>query len=471
MVQIQTRDALVFTMAGRSLDHEKGSVAIMKRLKVLVSALAALAIFTGGAAADVVYTATNGSNSSIGIIISSDKYEISKHAANFGPYAKVFSFRDDKGNDKILVNDYLFLNDDRVYIYTPGKGDKAEKDSAVTGATNIYGVATIGQYLYFVGYESYDDEENLGSGKVVRVDMDNDYQVVGNPFELEDSVFKNKDGWTTTGVSIKEYADKIYVVTQVHDASWTTWAQGEVIALEPDLKEAWRRKIGVNAGGTSEGITLYDDKLYIGCIGGKMGDGKTGEYWEVDLSEETSEKIIDLSDEKHNLGYPYGGAGIAIDEDGNAMLMLLNYYIPDENSPYDIRMRPRLYFASVEGMVADGSIGAEVSQFTGKEGSSWGVSYDESTKTFWCMAGKELIAFNKDGSQKQEFSRADLGDDIYSVAVVGPIQDAGGSGESDNGPGGGGGCDTGLLGGLGLLALLALRVSQASTASSKCRRG
>ncbi|MDR1020833.1 MAG: hypothetical protein LBL73_08745 [Synergistaceae bacterium] len=448
----------------------------MKRLKFLALVLAGLMIFAGGAFADVVYTTVDAgyTSGSIGAVAGG---EISPGgSSNLPNDTKVFSFTDHSGRERVLFRENTDASADSVTIYsTPGNWDRS--DVEVNGnwfGKNIYGVETFGDYLYLVTNQT-DNWPEQGSGQVIRVDMRNGYKFVDS-YDLKNLVEDDKGEWRCGGVAIKEFGGDIYVVTAVFNLSLSRqFKASEVIKFGNGLLQepVVSVPVGKNAVGLTGGAAFYKGKLYIGCLGSAMGQPQVdGGYWEVDLAGMTSRQIINL-DEYDALGLdgPYSGSGIAIaEDDGAAFLMLL------DDSDYD-NPKARLYVTDVDQIVG-GSIGTEVSDFPGKTGGSWGVSYDEYTKTFWCMAGEELQAWRKDGSFIRSFTPADLGDNISYVAVVedasGDGSDSSGDGSGSGSSGGGGGCDSGLLGGfggLGLLALLALYAGPASRASSKCRRG
>jgi Synergist-CTERM protein sorting domain-containing protein len=421
----------------------------MRRFKILAFAAALLAIFSASASADIFYTVSNYANGSAGTIaIAGSEYVVSKDlVVALGGDAKAYSFKDHDGAEKILVREYVPNRpDDSVYIYAPGKSSPDINKN--TFGTNIYGVAASGQYLYTVGYGG----DEAASGHVIRTDMKNGYRR-DKPYDLESYVVDKGRNMHRVGVSVKTHGDNVYVVTAVHDELIPLWAwyPGEVIEFDRDLKPTGRvAAIGKNAGGMTEGVSLYKGKLYIGCSGGVLGAESFGDYWEVDLAAMTSKKVIDLSDKNLGLDKAYGGYGVAITDDGVAFLTLLRY---DGDAP-----SAKLFVTSVQEMI-QGSIGREVSSFAGKTGISWGTLYDEKNSTLWCMAGTDLEARGKDGSLKKTFTPAHLGDSIYSVALIDSAWGGGSGGDS-----GGGGCDAGFTPLALLLAIPAFLVSR------KCRK-
>jgi hypothetical protein len=396
----------------------------------------------------------------------------------------VFSFTDHSGGERILVRENIDAPTDRVTIYTPGKwsGSDVIKNGDWFG-DNIYDVTTFKQYLYLVTYQREDGTEQ-DSGQVIRINMENGYENVDvKSYDLKGYTGNDGKKWLRSGVGIEEYNGKIYVVTGVH---YTTpgplgiryWEPGNVIEFDENLVPTERSaNIGKSPGGLTGGAALHGGKLYIGCLGSSLGTvTEDGGYWVVDLATMKSDKIIDLNNyEELGLDGPYSGSGIDIAPDGTAFLMLLRY-------GDDWKSIAKLYVTSANKMASNDPIGTEIQgAFTGKDGISWGVIYDKNDGLFWCMAGTNLEARDRDGNiiPNREFTPGMLEGRITSVAVV---KDASGDGSGSSGDGsgsgssggGGGGCDSGLLGGfggLGLLALLALYAGPASRASSKCRRG
>jgi Synergist-CTERM protein sorting domain-containing protein len=418
----------------------------MKRFKILAFAIALVAVFAVSASADIFYTVYNSgaaSTASVGTIAGGE-YGVSKDLiVGLGGDVKAYSFKDHEGTEKVLIREYSYGRNDSVSIYTPGKWDKPDVNARIFG-TNIYSVASSGQYLYTAGYESYKDEV-MGAGQVIRVDMKNGYQ---RDKTYSPEVYVGSDGkkWFPAMVSVTAHEDNIYVVTAVHDETWASWEPGKVIEFDRDLNPTGKSAlIGKNAGGMTEGVSLYNGKLYIGCSGGSLGTESFGDYWEVDLATMTSKKIIDLS-QNDLLGEAYGGYGVTISADGTAFLMFLNYGA-------DFNPIAKLFVTSVQEML-QGSVGKDASSFTGKTGYTWGTHYDEKTATLWCMAGTDLEARRKDGSLKKTFYPADLGDSIYSVTIIDSAGGGGSGGDS------GGGCDAGFASLALLLACPAFLVSR-----------
>jgi hypothetical protein len=428
---------------------------ITKRLKILAFAVAFIAIFSSSASADLLYLVYNSGEASTASAgtIAGDGYLVSKDlVVGLGGDAKAYSFKDHNGVQKALVREYSYGANDNVFIYTLGQWTPDKNEN--TFGTNIYGTATIGRYLYTITYESY-EAGAMASGQVIRVDMANGY-APDKTYDLKS--YEGEDGtqFFRSGVGIKAWDGKIYAVTAVHDESFMLWEAGEVIELDQDLNPTGRTAaIGKNAGGgmADSGISINEGKLYVGCYGGALGSETPGDYWEVDLTSMTSEKIIDLGNEALDLDKAYGGYSVTIAPDGTAFLLLTNY-----DASYNMTIK--LYVTSVAEM-SQGSIGREAQPFGEKTGYSWGLLYDDKTETLWCMAGTDLEARAKDGSIKKIFTPADLGDDIYSIALIDSAGSSSGGPGSSSG-GGGGGCNAGF-------AFLALLVCPAFLVSRKCR--
>jgi Synergist-CTERM protein sorting domain-containing protein len=131
---------------------------------------------------------------------------------------------------------------------------------------------------------------------------------------------------------------------------------------------------------------------------------------------------------------------ITITPRGTAYILVYNMNWPTIDA--------RIYKASV-GDLADGGMGTQLPAISNTAGSSWLVLWDEADTTLWVGAGNEIEARDADGNVVRTFTPADLGDNAYSIALIGTGGDTGGSG---GGGGGSSGCDTGF----GLFALLAV---------------
>jgi Synergist-CTERM protein sorting domain-containing protein len=127
---------------------------------------------------------------------------------------------------------------------------------------------------------------------------------------------------------------------------------------------------------------------------------------------------------------------ITITPRGTAYILVYNMNWPTIDA--------RIYKASV-GDLANGGMGTQLPAIASAEGASWLMLWDEADATLWVGAGKEIEARDANGNVVKTFTPADLGDNAYSIALIGGGGDTGGGGS-------GGGCDAGF----GLFALLAV---------------
>ena len=127
--------------------------------------------------------------------------------------------------------------------------------------------------------------------------------------------------------------------------------------------------------------------------------------------------------------------GIQFADDGTAFILAGHY-----DSGYNFY--PRLFTSTVSAL-ANREASEVEGAYANAAGYSWNILWDEDSSVLWCMAGNNLEARDKDGKILDTFTPNELGDNIYSVALLNDTEIGGipdGDGET------GGGCDTGAWG-------------------------
>ena len=86
--------------------------------------------------------------------------------------AGLFAFRDHRARHRLLVRERISGSNDLILIYNPDDFSGPIVNTSEWRASNILAVATLGNYLYYATYESYNPVDNTQlSGVIGRVDM------------------------------------------------------------------------------------------------------------------------------------------------------------------------------------------------------------------------------------------------------------------------------------------------------------
>lgn len=418
-----------------------------ERIFGVFAALIMIAVSAVVASADVFYTVSNYSTGSAGMITGTGAgAKITKDViTNLGRDAFGFSFKRADGAPMCMVREYNYGPNDGIYIYERTGDAKLKLVKNTTGWTpNIHGAASSGKYLYLASYEQ--KESDSSAGEIVRVDMDTWAVDVRKPRETQTV---NGHVCTPHGEGILEYGGNIYAIWGMSYNGVKEYEAGEVWKMTKDLdlvSGANKAPVGKNVGNLSGGSsTIYGGKLYVGAIGGYQGPGTWGTIHAVDLDTMESQPVLDGKDVKDWSAVAEDGAGcgvygIAIAGDGT-MFMLLGGYGPKQQTFYAV-----LYRLRVEDL-GDQSKWKTVETFR-DAGYTWSAEWDDDSQCLWLCSGRSLQMYDKDGTKIKTFPPSQLGDNIYSISVVGrvatgpaptPVPDVGG--ESS----GGGGCETGAF--------------------------
>ena len=404
-----------------------------KNLRWVLSALIILAL-AGVASADIFYAASNYNAGSVGVIRGNSRsgYEINpKLVSNYNGDTAGFAFHDHEGNLRALVRERSSGIGDSVWVYGPPNFSTPIFNRKGYGS-NIHAIASDGDDLYLVTYESYPVGPE-DTGEVIRVNMRNGYTVT-NRYHNKKFLYAGflpaagSVNWAWPhGEGVMVHNDKVYVMFGMSDPSKNIdYAPTEIVEFNRDLTPTGDKAVlkeGIQIGKNSLTMAMYNGKLYVGCIGGRQGTGVFGDVWEVDLGspntagDMTAKQALDFENVTGVLaGAGWGAYGVDFTDDGTAFILAGGY-----NSAMDFK--GRLFKIPAADLAAGGAtaINALVTahDFTNASGHSWwdGVTWDAKSQTVWIMAGTHLFAFDKDGNVKRDFTPAELGEDIYSVAL------------------------------------------------------
>jgi hypothetical protein len=385
-----------------------------------------LSVLGDEAYANIFYAASNYNAGSVGVIRgnSRDGYAINaKLVSNFNGDTSGFSFHDHNGNLRALVRERAPGVEDTVWIYAPSDYNSPILNRRGFGS-NIHAIASDGNDLYLVTYESYPSGPE-DTGEVIRVDMRNDYTVKNRYHNPKFFYAGFSDYAWPHGEGVMLYKDKVYVMFGMSDPSKILdYAPTEIVEFDRDLTPTGRKAVlsdsGTQIGKNALSMTLYGDKIYVGCIGGRQGTNVYGDIWEIDMNDFGSappRQALDFERVTGVLaGAGWGTYGVDFTDDGTAFILAGGY-------DRAMNFMGRLFKIPASDLAAggqnaiDGLVSAH--DFTNASGHSWwdGVMWDAKSDTVWCMAGTHLFAFGKDGSVIHDFTPLELGEDLYSIAL------------------------------------------------------
>jgi hypothetical protein len=386
---------------------------------MLAAALTGAIALPGAARADVFYAVSNYENGSAGIITKDGgAFSVRDGAvSNFGVDAAGFTFRDHGGAERAMIREYQYGPNDTVYVWDPASFSRPLYNSKAWGS-NIHAAASDGRYLYLTTYESYKDGSGAqDTGEVVRVDMADGYKP-DKRYRYE--AFTGEAGFKSSphGEAIHIEGGKAYVLFGVSYKGVNEYEPTEIVEFDAELNRLRSVKLkdaGGNIGKNAMRMAAYGGKLYVANMGGYQGPDSWGDLWEADIETMTARKLLD----GHDIPYTVGGEeanvgmyGIQFAADGTAFLLAGSYGA-------DYAFRARLFVTTAERL-SKGDAGAVAAEFTGTRyrGYSWDVLWDEKDAALWVMAGTRLEARDKSGRLLREFTPAELGDNIYTVALL-----------------------------------------------------
>ncbi|MDR3164411.1 MAG: hypothetical protein LBU13_02435 [Synergistaceae bacterium] len=412
-----------------------------KKLLLVLSVLMILAQIRT-ASADIFYAASNYEAGMVGQIrgSSSSGYVIdAKMVSNFNGDAQGLSFIDHDGNLRAMVRERASGAGDVVSIYAPSDFSRPILNHSGFGS-NIHAVTSYGDDLYLVTYESYPSGPE-DTGEVIRVDMRNGYALKAR-YQYQRFVY---DGFLPAagsinwawphGEGVMVHNNKVYVMFGISDPSKIVdYAPTEIVEFNRDLTPTGDKAIlkeGIQIGKNSLTMAMHNGKLYVGCIGGRQGVGVFGDVWEINLGDAntagdmSARQVLDFEQVTGVLaGAGWGAYGIDFTDDGTAFILAGGY---DNSMDYKGRLL-KIPAGELTKGGQDAINALEIKHdFTDASGHSWwdGVTWDAKSSTVWCMAGTHLFALDKDGNFKRDFTPSELGEDIYSVALLNEPQPRG----------------------------------------------
>ncbi|MDR2175507.1 MAG: hypothetical protein LBO82_06175 [Synergistaceae bacterium] len=393
----------------------------------LIPAFAILA-FAAAARGDVFYAVSNYSSGSVGTIRSvNGEVRVSKNLVNnLGRDAFGYTFTDPSGSPVAMVREYEYGPDDHILLYDPYRPDNGWKTPLYETrgwVTNIHGARSGGKYLYVSTYEHYAaSAPNVQlPGELARIDMENGYTADRRirPEEFQ------KDGrrWHPHGEGVFAIGDYVYALWSVSSHPLPdAYRPSEIWKMTKDLELVGKAYAGRNIGSLSGGnAAFYNGKLYVAAMGGWQGPGTWGDLHEVDADTMESRKVLDghdifiYKDAAKTRRAAVGIYGITFAPDGTAFILCGSY---DGN--FDAGYSG--FFAGIYRTTAErlsrGDPGEMVASY-GEEGFSWSLVYDRYSDALWAAAGKKLQMYDKAGKLLREFQPNELGDNLYSVSVIG----------------------------------------------------
>jgi hypothetical protein len=377
------------------------------------------AAFPGSAGADIFYAVSNYENGSAGTLAKNGgSFTVSKDvAANFGVDAWGFTFKDHNGAERAMIREYHYGANDTVYVWDPSNWNRPIINTNSWG-TNFHAAAPSGQYLYLATYESYGAGSSSAedTGEVVRVDMKNGY--------ARDRAYHYERFTSESGSRLSPHAEglyasggRIYALFAMAYNGVNEYEASEIVEFDSELNVLRKVQLKNSSGKTGKNaahMTYYGGKLYVVCMGGYQGPMSWGDVWEVDISNMTARQALD------GRSIPYempdgttaavGMYGVQFASDGTAYLLTGSY-------DKDYKFRARL-FVTTAGKLSNGDAGSVAVKFGTKAGYSWDILWDEQDSVLWCMAGTELQARDKNGGILRTFTPDELGDNIYSAALL-----------------------------------------------------
>jgi hypothetical protein len=377
------------------------------------------AAFPGAAGADIFYAASNYETGSAGTLArDGGVFTVKKDlVTNLGVDAWGFTFKDHNGAERAMIREYHYAANDTVYVWDPADWKKPVVNTNSWG-TNFHAAASSGRHLYLATYESYGSAPGSqeDTGEVVRVDMgagyarDKAYQYGRFTSEAGNRVSPHAEGVYAAG-------DRIYVLYALSYNGVNEYEASEVVEFDRDLNVLRKVQLKNSAGETGKNaahMAYHGGRLYVVCMGGYQGPESWGDVWEVDVSGMTARRALDGRDIPYELTdgttAAVGMYGVQFAADGTAFLLTGSYGA-------DMTFRARL-FVTTAGRLSGGDAGSLAVKFGTKPGYSWDILWDEADSTLWCMAGTELQARGKNGGIIRTFTPGELGDNVYSVALL-----------------------------------------------------
>jgi hypothetical protein len=208
---------------------------------------------------------------------------------------------------------------------------------------------------------------------------------------------------------------KIYVLYGLSYSGVNYYEASEIVEFDASLNVLRRVKLKDNNGKFARNtlsMAYSGGALYAAAIGGFQGPDSWGDLWRVDLASMTARQVLDGHDIPCAVnGQPVnvGLYSVQFAADGTAFLLAGSY-----SADYTFRAR---LFVTTEAALSSGNAGTVAKEYTQDFGYSWNILWDKEDSILWCMTGKSLEARSKSGNLVRSFTPAELGDNIYSVAI------------------------------------------------------
>ena len=332
----------------------------------------------GNAAYSVVDT--NYSTGRIGTIASTTGTVNQNAAGPLNGAPAVHTFKDANGQTRVLAYNYSYsaVNPEAV-VYNPATATwtsvKSIANLAGTDISNLYGVATIGNYLYAIDYES---------AKVVKINMTNDsYSVEPTQYTLPGTAGFEKHGVAITAVGNDLYA----LFTEVNDP-WgnANYLTSKVVKLNKDTLAPVGNPVEV--GKNAFTLKYYNNKLYVASLGGKQqSDAYNSGQSRINVVNLATMTVTTPFTAGVNI--PYDFRDITIGSNGTAYI-LVGKYINNYAT-----MQGQVYKTTATA-IDSGNIGIPVQQQGATSntfntgGFCWALHYESSTDRLWFAKGNQV---------------------------------------------------------------------------------
>jgi hypothetical protein len=288
----------------------------------------------------------------------------------------VHSFYDASGNLRVVVAQYGLTSPVyMIYDPTTNPWTKVSTNKIWSSISNLYGVVTLGSYLYAIDYDG---------AHIAKINMTNNAYSQDGYY-----TFAGTTGYQSNGVAITVLGGSVYGLFTTVDNPWATsptYLASTVVKLDvsgTNPTAAAQASVGKNAFT----LTPYGGKLYIASIGGKQQSGSynTGESKLNVVTPGTTLSVATPFTANSTL--PGDFRDITFSDSGDAYI-LTGYY----DSSY-ANLNWTLYKTTATAInAATPDIGTTVHS-TATSGYFWATLYEDiaaSDDRFWFAKGNEI---------------------------------------------------------------------------------
>lgn len=379
--------------------------------------LAAFCI-ASSASADLLYTRQDQdyANTALGII-QGDGAPVSPLVSNMGGNQGqgIYQFTDANGESRVAVSLYTSGGaSDVINIYNPDASSNWAEASAwnapveaTTSLLNIRRIVSSGSYLYGISYDNNSVNRMAASGDRYAEDKTDSY---------------TEEGKDTHGEALVAYNRNLYAIFSVASGNvWTnngTYLANKLVKFDEELNRVQTVEMkGKNLdGGAAGAYTLSGNKLYVATLGGVQ-------QFNTNWNPESSIEIVNLDD--MTITQPVTAKAVnskdptfkhmfkAVVTAGDKVYVQATRWASEgEYKPgYSVRI-----YETTENALASGDLGKLIKEFTGDNGWSSAMLYDEENKAIWCGIGYDLWRY--DGSAWKQYDQNALGGRISAFAAV-----------------------------------------------------